>query len=128
MLAGESVFTANCVSCHQANGQGIPGAFPTLANHVPSLYNADRAYLINVLLYGLQGQIQVNGQSYNGVMTAWGQLSDQEIADVLNYISTAWDNNQNLQGFEAYTPEDIAAERNKGLSSSDVYSQRPALQ
>ena len=128
MTAGESVFTANCVACHQANGQGIAGAFPPLANHVPSLYNADRGYLIDVLLYGLQGQIQVNGQSYNGVMTAWPQLSDQEIADVLNYISTAWGNNQNLQNFQPYAPEEIAAERGGGLSSSDVYSQRPTVQ
>ena len=128
LTAGESVFTTNCVSCHQADGQGIAGAFPNLANHVPDLYNADRTYLINVQLYGLQGQIQVDGQSYNGVMTAWAQLEDQEIADVLNYVSTAWGNNQNLQNFEPYTPEQIAAERNKGLSSSDVYSQRPALQ
>lgn len=125
LTVGESVYTTNCVSCHQANGQGVPGAFPTLANHVPSLYNADRAYLINVLLYGLQGEIQVNGQSYNGVMSAWQQLSDQEIADVLNYASTAWGNNQALQDFEPYTPEQIAAERDKGLSSSDVYNQRP---
>ncbi len=128
LTAGESVFTTNCVSCHQADGQGIAGAFPNLANHVPDLYNADRTYLINVQLYGLQGQIQVDGQSYNGVMTAWAQLEDQEIADVLNYVSTAWGNNQNLQNFEPYTPEQIAAERDKGLSSSDVYSQRPNLQ
>ena len=128
LTAGESVFTTNCVSCHQADGQGIAGAFPNLANHVPDLYNADRTYLINVQLYGLQGQIEVGGQSYNGVMTAWAQLEDQEIADVLNYVSTAWGNNQNLQNFEPYTPEQIAAERDKGLSSSDVYSQRPNLQ
>ena len=95
---------------------------------MPDLYNADRTYLINVQLYGLQGQIQVGGQSYNGVMTAWAQLEDQEIADVLNYVSTAWGNNQNLQNFEPYTPEQIAAERGKGLSSSDVYNQRPSLQ
>lgn len=127
LTVGESVYTTNCVSCHQANGQGVPGAFPTLANHVPSLYNADRSYLINVLLYGLQGEIQVNEQSYNGVMSAWQQLSDQEIADVLNYASTAWGNNQALQDFEPYTPEQIAAERGKGLSSSDVYNQRPSV-
>ena len=128
MLAGESVYTANCASCHQANGQGIAGAFPTLVDHTPLLYNADRSYLINLQLYGLQGQIQVQGQSYNGVMPQWTQLSDQEIADALNYVLTAWDNNQDLQSFEPYTPEEIAAERDKGLSSSDVYSQRPALQ
>ena len=128
LTAGESVYTANCVSCHQANGQGIPAAFPTLVNHVPVLYNADRGYLIDLLLYGLQGQIQVDGQSYNGVMPAWQQLSDQEIADTLNYISTNWSNNQALQNFQPYTPDEIAAERNEGLSSSDVYSQRPDVQ
>ena len=126
--AGESVYTANCLSCHQANGQGIAGAFPTLVDHVPLLYNADRRYLINLQLYGLQGQIQVQGQSYNGVMPQWAQLSDQQIADVLNYVSTNWDNNQDLQNFQPYTPEEVAAERNQGLSASDVYSQRPNLQ
>ena len=126
--AGESVYTANCLSCHQANGQGIAGAFPTLVDHVPALYNADRSYLINLQLYGLQGQIQVQGQSYNGVMPQWSQLSDQQLADVLNYVSTNWDNNQDLQGFQPYTPEEIAAERDKGLSSSDVYNQRPSVQ
>ena len=95
---------------------------------MPALYNADRGYLIDLLLYGLQGQIQVDGQSYNGVMPAWQQLSDQEIADTLNYISTNWDNNQALQNFQPYTPEEIAAERNQGLSSSDVDSQRPNVQ
>ena len=128
LTAGESVYTANCLSCHQANGQGIVGAFPTLVDHVPLLYNTDRSYLINLQLYGLQGQIQVQGQSYNGVMPQWSQLSDQQIADVLNYVSTNWDNNQDLQGFQPYTPEEIAAERGKGLSSSDVYNQRPSLQ
>ncbi len=128
LTAGESVYTANCLSCHQANGQGIAGAFPTLVDHVPLLYNADRRYLINLQLYGLQGQIQVQGQSYNGVMPQWAQLSDQQIADVLNYVSTNWDNNQDLQNFQPYTPEEVAAERNQGLSASDVYNQRPNLQ
>ena len=54
---GESTYSANCVACHQPNGEGIAGAFPPLAGHIPELYNAEggREYIINTVLYGLQG-------------------------------------------------------------------------
>ena len=125
--AGEAVFVANCSSCHQATGQGIAGAFPSLVGHVPLLYNADRAYLINLQLYGLQGEIEVLGETYNGVMPAWTQLSDDDIANVLNYVSTAWGNEAQLQGFQPYTAADIAPLRDAGLTSQDVYALRQEL-
>ena len=54
---------AQCAGCHQQNGQGIPGAFPPLAGHVAEILAKEggREYLILVLLYGLQGQIEVKG-------------------------------------------------------------------
>ena len=125
--AGEAVLVANCSSCHQATGQGIPGAFPNLAGHVPELYNASRDYLVNLQLYGLQGEIEVGGQTYNGVMPAWTQLSDDDIANVLNYVSTAWGNEAQLQGFQPYTAADIAPLRDAGLTSQDVYALRQEL-
>ena len=125
--AGEAVFVANCSSCHQATGQGIAGAFPSLVGHVPLLYNADRAYLINLQLYGLQGEIEVLGETYNGVMPAWTQLSDDDIANVLNYVSTAWGNEAQLQGFQPYTAADVAPLRDAGLTSQDVYTLRQEL-
>ena len=127
LSAGETVFTANCVSCHQATGEGVAGAFPPLAGHVPALYNADRSYPINVLLYGLQGEIQVEGQSYNGVMSAWQQLSDDDIANVLNYVSNSWGNADALQNFQPYTAADITPVRDAGLSSDEVYALRQKL-
>lgn len=124
---GQAVYEANCASCHQVTGEGAPGAFPPLVGHVPALYNADRSYLIALLLYGLQGEIEVEGQTYNGLMPAWQQLSDEEIAATLNYVSTAWGNEGALQNFEPYEAAEIAAERDVGLSSADVYALRQEL-
>ncbi len=125
--AGEAVYVANCSSCHQATGEGIAGAFPSLVGHVPLLYNADREYLVNLQLYGLQGEIEVLGETYNGVMPAWTQLSDDDIANVLNYVSTAWENEAQLQGFQPYTAADIAPLRDAGLTAQDVYALRQEL-
>lgn len=127
---GAQVYGANCASCHQASGQGIPGAFPPLAGHVPELVTPDggRTYLIDTLLYGLQGQIRVSGQTYNGVMPAWGQLSDEQIAAVANYVSHEWDNAANLpDGFAPFDSDEVATERGKGLTASDVHDLRGEL-
>jgi mono/diheme cytochrome c family protein len=122
---GEEGYNAQCASCHQAGGEGIPGAFPPLAGHAPELYEADRSLPIDILLYGLQGPITVDGQSYNGVMPAFGYLDDEQIAAILNHIMTAWDNEAMLPAdFALYTPEDVAAERDRGLSPSDVLALR----
>ena len=126
---GDTIYTSNCSSCHQPNGEGIVGAFPPLAGHMPELLQAEggREYLVNVLLYGLQGEINVEGQTYNGVMTAWASLSDEQIAAVLNHESTSWGNADALSDFEPFQPEEIAAQRNQGLSSTDVYALRQTL-
>ncbi len=128
LSAGEAVYTTNCASCHQATGQGITGAFPPLVDHVPVLYNADRSYLINLLLYGLQGEIQVLGETYNGVMPAWQQLSDDDIANVLNYVTNTWGNADALQNFQPYEAGEIASARDAGLSAADVYELRQQLE
>lgn len=126
---GTQVYTTNCSSCHQANGQGIPSAFPPLAGHLPAVYSADggRDYLIHVLLYGLQGEISVSGQTYNGVMPAWAQLSDEQIAAVLNHELTSWENEGVLEPFEPILPADVAAQRDQGLSAAEVYELRQSL-
>ena len=122
LTAGESVYN-NCLACHQANGQGIPGAFPPLVGHAPELYAADRDYLPQLVLYGLQGEITVNGTSYNSVMTPWAQLSDEDLANVLNYVLTAWGNVDALpEDFTPYTADDIAPHRDQGLTASDIHA------
>jgi mono/diheme cytochrome c family protein len=127
-IDGAAVYTAQCAACHQAGGGGIPGAFPPLAGHVGDLYAADPEYLIDVMLYGLQGQITVAGASYNGLMPAFGQLGDPEIAAVLNHVLTAWGDADELgDAFAPYAPDDVDARRGQGLTASDVLQARGAL-
>ena len=66
MLIDEPAYATNCMACHQANGAGLPSAFPPLSGHAAKLYEADSDYLIKVILYGLQGQLSANGEKYNG--------------------------------------------------------------
>lgn len=124
---GEQGYNTQCAACHQAEGQGVPGAFPPLAGHAPDLYNASRGYPINVPLYGLAGEIVVEGQTYNGLMPAFNHLADEEIAAILNHVMTAWGNEAELDDFEPYLPDEIAEGRGQNLSSEDVHAQRLAL-
>ncbi len=128
--AGEAVYTTNCASCHQATGQGIPGAFPPLVGHAPVLANAEGGYeyLENLLLYGLQGEINAAGQTYNGVMPAWAQLSDDDLANVLNYILSSWGNADAMPAdYPAFTAESVASQRSANLSSQQVHELRQTL-
>ncbi len=120
---------ASCSGCHQASGQGIPGVFPPLANHAPDLHNADggRSYYIDVMLYGLQGPITVDGTSYDGVMPAFAHLDDEAIAAVINYTFVEWGNDAHLEDFTPVRAEEVADERGKGLSPTDVHQLRQQL-
>ena len=116
---GAQIYAANCASCHGPAGAGIAGAFPPMAGHAAELAEQDRPYLIDSLLYGLQGQIVVRGVTYNGVMPAWSQLSDEALAAVLNHI-VALDGPE----VEPFDADEVAAERGKGWSPADVLDSR----
>ena len=85
---GEEIYTDFCLQCHMANGKGVPGSFPPLANS-DYLNNIDQS--IHAIKFGLKGPITVNGKSYNSNMISQG-LDDEEIADVMNYILRSWGN------------------------------------
>ncbi len=88
---GAAVYSQNCAGCHGAAGAGVPGAFPPLAKN--DTVTGDPAKVIHILNYGLNGSIKVGGSTYNGQMPAWkGNLKDEEIADVINYIRNSWGN------------------------------------
>lgn len=94
MVVGKRLFTANCVACHQATGQGLAGQFPPLVGSEWVLgqdWHGDN-HLVRILLHGLQGPIQVKGATYNGAMPAWKQLTDDQIASILTYIRNEWGN------------------------------------
>ncbi len=125
---GAKVYTANCSGCHQVTGQGIPGVFPPLAGHIPEILAKDggRDYLIKMMLYGVQGAMKIKGMNYNGVMPAFAQLKDEEIAAVLNHISTAW-GNKPPAGFKEFTAAEVKAARANRLTQQQVYDLRKKL-
>jgi len=87
---GEKIYMSYCITCHLDKGQGIPGAFPPLANS--DYLMADKERAIRTILNGLTEEITVNGQVYFGEMTPQ-DLNDREVADVLNFIMNNWGNN-----------------------------------
>lgn len=92
-VSGTAIFTSRCVSCHQANGQGIPGAFPPLVKSPYVL--GEPEILAHIVLQGLRGEVQVEGQTYNGIMPPWQeQLSDEEAAAVINHIRSGLGDNK----------------------------------
>lgn len=91
MESGKQIYMKTCFACHQAEGQGIPNAFPPLANS--DYLNADVRRAIEIVVKGKTGEITVNGKKYNSVMTRQA-ISNQEVADVLTYVYNSWGNNK----------------------------------
>ncbi len=87
---GKVIFASNCAACHQAEGQGLPGVFPPLAGSEWVI--GDPRTLAHILVFGVNGEIQVKGNVYNGSMPAFAQLNDAELAAVASYIRSNWTN------------------------------------
>jgi nitrite reductase (NO-forming) len=95
---GKNVYTTTCLPCHQAGGEGIANVFPPLAK---SDYLNDKDATIKTVINGLQGQITVNGKSYNGVMPPQN-LTNEQTAAVLTYVYKNWGNSG-----KTVTPADV---------------------
>ncbi|MFK8045923.1 MAG: cytochrome c [Crocinitomicaceae bacterium] len=102
--AGEAVYKKTCVTCHQADGKGMEGAFPPLAGSDYLLQ--DKARAIKQVIHGSEGEITVNGMIYTGIMPAQ-EITDKEVKDVINYILNSWGND----GGEV-TMEDVVTQKN----------------
>ncbi len=88
---GKRVFTTTCQACHQANGAGIPGAFPPLDGS--EWVSGSPAMVAAIVLHGLQGEITVKGQKFQAAMPPLkDQLKDEDIAAVVTYVRQAWSN------------------------------------
>src|SRR5438045_1406307 len=111
---GKKIFAANCQTCHQANGLGVPGQYPPLAGSEFTTGGSRRPAMI--VLKGLQGPVTVKGQKFgSAVMQPWDKtLTDQKIAAVLTYERSEWGNNAS-----PVTAEQITALRKELASPSD---------
>src|SRR3984885_3087212 len=92
-VVGKALFSANCITCHQATGLGVPGQYPPLAGSEVETGDATNQ-LIAIVLKGLQGPVVIEGKPFNNAMQAWeGQYTDAQLASILTYVRSDWGNN-----------------------------------
>lgn len=103
---GQKIYTQYCLACHQEDGSGVPNMNPPLRKS--DWVVGDKTKLINVVLKGLDEEIEVNGDTYNGVMASHSFLTDKQIADVLTYIRSNFENQADV-----IKPEEVKALRKK---------------
>ncbi|HEV2832328.1 MAG TPA: cytochrome c [Hanamia sp.] len=87
---GKLVYASYCLTCHQADGGGVPNLNPPLIQTSYVLGNKDR--LINVILNGFTEHVDIDGESYSNNMPPLNALKDQQVADVLTYIRNNFGN------------------------------------
>jgi mono/diheme cytochrome c family protein len=121
--SGRKVFASQCASCHQDDGLGQTGEFPPLAGNEDLFLRRELPVL--VVLNGLQGRIEVNGQIYDGEMPTFAFLSDAKVAAVVNYIRDAWGNNAlRPAGMAPVGPADVGDARKRKMSPQEVHAYR----
>lgn len=103
---GATLYTQYCLSCHQKDGSGVPNMYPPILKS--DWVNGDKNKIINVLLNGLTGDIEVNGDSYSQVMPKQNYLTDVQVALLLTYIRQNFENSA-----DAVIPADVAKLREK---------------
>ncbi|SMO86572.1 c-type cytochrome [Fodinibius sediminis] len=88
---GATLYRTSCASCHQGNGEGVPGAFPPLSDD-PVVTAEDPTRHIEIILFGMQGK-SIDGVEYSAAMPPFSeQLSDEEVAAIINHERTSWGN------------------------------------
>lgn len=115
---GKAVYGRICAACHLGSGKGVPGNnIPALAGS--ALATGDAGKPISIVLHGFRGPIERNGVQINGQMAAWkDQLSDQEIADVLTYVRSAFGN-----AGAAVTPDEVKTIREATASRTQPFTE-----
>lgn len=122
---GETLFNEYCVGCHQVGGTGVPGEYPRLAGRVDAIASdpRGRTFLAQLMLTGMGGTISVDGRKILGIMPGFGDLSDDDLAAILNYVV-------GLEGdkVSAFTPEALKQARlREGASPEEMAGTRNRL-
>jgi len=94
------------VACHQTDGRGDGARFPSLVS--TQWVSGNKTRLISLVLNGLEGEITVEGKTFNGVMPANNFLSDEQIAQLLTFLRQTFGNHG-----DAVTTAEVAAVRGR---------------
>ena len=104
MAFGQRVYQQQCITCHQAGGRGVSGIYPTL--HQTKWTEGDRGRLIRLVLHGMEGPVEIKGETYDQRMQPLSYLTDEQVAAVLTYVRQNFGNDAS-----AVAPQEVAAVR-----------------
>jgi mono/diheme cytochrome c family protein len=124
---GAATFQANCAVCHGPAGAGLPSLAPPLLSN-PALYAASaegRRQLAMTILYGLFGDITVEGKHYDFRMPDFARLDDATLAATLNFV--VFDVAHADAEIAPLTAADVAAERAKPVDGAAVREHRKSV-
>jgi len=124
---GAASFQTNCAVCHSATGAGLPSLAPPLLSY-PARYAASvegRRQLAITVLYGMFGDVVVEGKHYAFRMPDFGQLDDASLAAVLNFV--VFDLAHAPSSVAPLAAAEIAAERAHPLDGAAVREHRKSV-
>jgi mono/diheme cytochrome c family protein/glucose/arabinose dehydrogenase len=116
LQVGRRLYGTTCAACHQAVAQGVPDKYPPLAES--EWVTGDERRLLRVIVHGLTGEIDVQGETFNGAMPGWGPtLKDADIAAIATYVRNNFGNRAS-----AITPEAVARVRQDFAARKDPWT------
>ena len=101
---GAALYKQYCLTCHQADGSGVPKLNPPLIK--TSWVSGEKTKLIKWVLQGSVEKVEIDGENYANNMPAQNYLTDQQIADVLTYVRGSFGNKAS-----AITPTEVKTVR-----------------
>jgi mono/diheme cytochrome c family protein len=107
MDRGKTIYLQRCMACHQVDGSGVPRLNPPL-DGASTVKGNDKLKLVRIIIKGMTERVEIDGEYYDNNMSANPDLTDTQIADVLNYIRNSWSNKASI-----VTAAEVKAARTK---------------
>lgn len=111
---GKIIYAKECITCHQADGGGVPGLNPPLAES--SWATGDKARIIHIVLNGMNDRVEIDGEYYSNSIASHKHLTNKQIADVLTYVRTSFGNNAS-----AVSAAEVEAVRNPKKKKNEPF-------
>jgi mono/diheme cytochrome c family protein len=105
---GKIVYMQFCLACHMENGEGVPSLYPPLIQTEYVL--GDKKRLIETVINGIEGPVEVKGEKFNNIMAKLDYLRDEQIAEVLTYVRSNFGNSA-----DAVTASEVRMVRSSGV-------------